>query len=151
MTASFDHQILDPAQARLRMRSDLVVTPHGNATFVIEDPLSGKFFLVGEAELSFLRRIDGHATISEAIGLSATETPTGTALTEREGISVARWLVDQGLAQPVDTMLAGRGEGPPPAPRPPFNPFMIRCGTFNPDGILAAVDARLGLLWSWWF
>jgi putative peptide zinc metalloprotease protein len=151
MTDSFDHQILDPAQARLRMRIDLVVTPHGNATFVIEDPLSGKFFLVGGAEWSFLRRIDGNATIAEAIGLAATESPSGAALTEREGISVARWLVDQGLAQPVDTMLAGRGSGPPSSPSQPFNPFMIRIGTLNPDRMLEALDKKLGLLWSRWF
>jgi putative peptide zinc metalloprotease protein len=151
MSDAFDHQILDPAQARLRMRADLVVTPHDNTTFVIEDPLAGKFFMVGGAEWSFLLEIDGRVTIGEAIGLAASKSPEGTALTEREGISVARWLVDQGLAQPVDTMLAGRGSGPPPAPRPPFNPFMIRIGAFNPDRWLLALDARLGILWTRWF
>lgn len=151
MTASFDYQILDPAQARLRMRTDLVVTPHGRATFVIEDPLSGKFFLVGTAEWSLLRRIDGTVSIAEAVGLAATESPSGAALTEREGISVARWLVDQGLAHPADTMLAGRGDGPPPLPSPPFNPFMIRLGTFSPDRMLDYLNQHLGFVWTQWF
>lgn len=151
MAASFDHQILDPAQALLRMRSDLVVTPHGNSTFVIEDPLSGKFYLVGDAEWALLRGIDGRTTIAEAIGMAATESPSETALTEREGISVARWLVDQGLAQPVDTMLAGHGEGPPRATRAPFNPFTIRIGSFNPNAMLVELDNRLGWLWTHWF
>jgi putative peptide zinc metalloprotease protein len=150
MSEAFDHQVLDPAQACLRMRTDLVVTPHENATFVVEDPLAGKYFLVGSAEWSFLTRIDGVRTIAEAIGQAATDGPLGTALTEREGISVARWLVDQGLAQPVASMPQGRGDGSPLAPRAPFNPFMIRLGTFNPDELLAAVDARLGWLWSRW-
>jgi putative peptide zinc metalloprotease protein len=148
MTAAFDHQILDPAQAVLRMRGDLVVTPHDNATFVIEDPLSGKYFLVGSAEWSFITRIDGTASIGEAVGRAATDMPQGTALTEREGVSVSRWLVDQGLAQPVETMTAGGGDGPPPTPKTPFNPFMIRLANFNPDSLLAALDARLGWLWS---
>jgi putative peptide zinc metalloprotease protein len=151
MTEAFDHQILDPGQARLRMRTDLVVTPHDNATFVIEDPLAGKYFLVGTAEWSFLTRIDGERTIAEAIAQAATDGPQGTALTEREGISVARWLVDQGLARPVDAMPAGRGDDKPRVPKAPFNPFMIRLGAFNPDRMLAVADARFGWLWSKWF
>jgi len=151
MAESFDHQILDPGQARLRMRTDLVVTPHDNATFIIEDPLAGKYFLVGTAEWSFLMRIDGERTIAEAIAQAATEGPRGTSLTEREGISVSRWLVDQGLARPVDSMPAGRGDDKPRLPKAPFNPFMIRLGAFNPDAMLAAADARLGWLWSRWF
>lgn len=148
MTAAFDHQILDPAQACLRLRTDLIVTPHDNATFIIEDPLSGKYFLVGASEWSFLSQIDGTCTIAEAIGLAATEAPQGAALTEREGISVARWLVDQGLAKPVDMLLGGQADDAPAAPAAPFNPLMLRCGSFNPDSLLGAVDARLGWLWS---
>lgn len=152
MAATFDHQILDPAQSRLRLRSDLVVTPHDNESFVVEDPLSAKFFLVGKLEWSFFTQIDGERTIAEAIGRAATQAPHGAALTEREGISVARWLVDQGLAKPVEAVIERSTEEAKAAkPAARLNPFMIRLGTINPDETLRALDARLGWLWSKWF
>lgn len=152
MTASFDHQILDPAQSRLRLRADLVVTPHDNETFVIEDPLTAKFYLVGRLEWSFFTQIDGMRTIAEAIARAATQAPQGAALTEREGIGAARWLVDQGLAKPVEAVIDRRADSPKQSkPAAPFNPFMIRLGTINPDETLSALDARLGWLWSKWF
>lgn len=152
MAATFDHQILDPAQSRLRLRPDLVVTPHDNDTFVIEDLPAGKFYLVGKLEWSFITQIDGVRTIAEAIGRAATHATLGAALTEREGISVARWLVDQGLAKPVEAVIERSAEGAKAAkPTAHFNPFMIRLGTINPDETLRALDARLGWLWSKWF
>lgn len=152
MGATFDHQILDPAQSRLRLRSDLIVTPHDNETFVIEDPLSAKFYMVGKLEWSFFTQIDGERTIAEAIGRAATQAMHGTALTEREGISVARWLVDQGLAKPVEAVIDRSTEGTKAANAAAyFNPFMIRLGTINPEETLRALDARLGWLWSKWF
>lgn len=152
MTGDFDHQILDPSQSRLKLRSDLVVAPHDQSTFVVEDPLAGKYFLIGNAEWLFLTQIDGTCTIGEAIGRAATQAPQGAALTEREGIAVARWLVDQSLAKPVDLVLGSQADGKPIASAAaPFNPFTFRVASFNPDAMLTAMDARVGWIWSRWF
>lgn len=150
MAAAFDHQVLDPAQSRLRLRKDLIVTPHDHATFVIEDPLSGKFFLVGTAEWSFLAQLDGSGTIAEAIGRSATQAGREAALTEQEGVAVARWLVDQSLAQPVAHLLGQRSDdGCPPHVRTArFNPLSMRIASLNPDRFLAAINRRLSWIWS---
>src|SRR5437870_3058116 len=101
MAETIDHQVLDPGQSRPRLRSDLVVLPHDSTSFVIEDPLSGRFFLVGAKEWSFISQLDGAETIAAAVGRSATQMGSQV-LSEQEAISVARWLVDQGLARPVD-------------------------------------------------
>ncbi len=150
MTLAFDHQVLDPAQSRLRLRTELVVAPHDDTTFVLEDPMSGKFFMVGAAEWSFLAQLDGTNTIAEAIGRAATQAGRQNALTEQEGVAVARWLLDQSLAQAVDSVLVLHQEGPKrkstSAAR--FNPLAIRLGSMNPDRFLAAANKKLGWLWS---
>src|SRR4051794_38669274 len=120
-----DHQILDPAQSRLRLRADLIVLPHNAESFVIEDPLSGKFFLIGCKEWSFVSQLDGAQTIAVAVGRSASHMGTE-ALCAQEAISVARWLVEQGLARPIDVVTGApqetKNRGPKKNPTP-FNPL----------------------------
>ncbi|MBS0207951.1 MAG: hypothetical protein JSS27_03260 [Planctomycetes bacterium] len=153
MPTSFDHHVLDPAQSRLRLRADLTIAPHDDASFVIEDPLSGKYFLVGKAEWSFLKQLDGSCTVGEAIGRAATQAGRETVLSEQEGIAVARWLITQSLARPVE-FLAGATASERPRDQASVkwpNPISLSLGSFNPDRMLVAVGERLGWLWSGWF
>lgn len=147
-----DHQILDPAQSRLCLRTDLVVLPHDAESFVIEDPLSGKFFLIGVKEWSFVSQLDGAQTISNAVGRSATHMGNE-ALSEQEAISVARWLVEQGLARPIDALTAAATEGKKHGPKKkplPFNPLAWKLPLGNPDQFLLAITPATRWLWSGW-
>src|SRR4051794_13757301 len=148
-----DHQILDPAQSRLRLRTDLIVLPHDAESFVIEDPLSGKFFLIGCKEWSFVSQLDGAQTIAVAVGRSASHMGTE-ALSEHEAISVARWLVEQGLARPVDVLSSAPAEpkkhGPKKKPLP-FNPLAWKWPLGSPDRLLLAMAPATAWLWSGWF
>ncbi|HEY2410647.1 MAG TPA: site-2 protease family protein [Pirellulaceae bacterium] len=151
--ADLDHQILDPAQSRLRLRTDLIVLPHDAESFVIEDPLSGKFFLIGCKEWSFVSQLDGARTIAVAVGRSASHMGTE-ALSEQEAISVARWLVEQGLARPVDVLTSAATErkkyGPKKKPLP-FNPLAWKLPLGSPDRLLVAGTPATNWLWSGWF
>src|SRR6476619_7587354 len=150
---NLDHHILDPAQSRPRLRTDLIVLPHDAESFVIEDPLSGKFFLIGCKEWSFVSQLDGAHTIATAVGRSASHMGTE-ALSEQEAISVARWLVEQGLARPVDVLTSAPPEekkhGPKKKPLP-FNPLAWKLPLGNPDQLLLAITPATRWLWSGWF
>src|SRR4051794_23822206 len=147
-----DHQILDPAQSRLRLRTDLIVLPHDAESFVIEDPLSGKFFLIGCKEWSFVSQLDGAQTIAVAVGRSASQMGTE-ALSEQEAISVARWLVEQGLARPVDVLTSAPTDRKKHGPKKklPFNPLAWKLPLGSPDRFLLAVAPATNWLWSGWF
>src|SRR5262245_36227186 len=140
-----DHQILDPGQSRLRLRTDLIVLPHDAESFVIEDPLSGKFFLIGCKEWSFVSQLDGSQTIAIAVGRSASQMGTE-ALSEQEAVSVARWLVEQGLARPLDVVGNAAPERKKQGPKKaaiPFNPLAWKIPLGSPDRFLKAATPAL--------
>ena len=74
MHNDLDFSVLDPANAALTLRADLKFTPSefdGEACYLIEDPLRGKFFRIGSDEFALISLLDGKTTIAQAIALSA--------------------------------------------------------------------------------
>ena len=100
MPPELDFSVLDPANAVLTLRGDLRFMPSefdGEACYMIEDPLRGKFFRIGSDEFALISLLDGKNTIAEAIGLSA-KTLRERAFTENEAMAVCHWLLESQLA-----------------------------------------------------
>jgi putative peptide zinc metalloprotease protein len=139
--------IHEPLTAAPRLRPDLVMQPQefaGQACYVIEDPLRGRFFRVGIPEYEVLRRLDGRTSLAAAIGQAAT-TMGAQALGPQEGLAVCRWLAENQL-------LCGPGAGERPPRRRTlwqrFNPLVIKLPLVNPDRALAAALPWFGWLFS---
>ena len=87
MSNELDFSVLDPANAVLTLRPDLRITPgefDGEACYMIEDPLRGKFFRIGSDEFTLISYLDGKNTIAQAVGLSS-ETVAGKGLRRKRG------------------------------------------------------------------
>ncbi|TWU31967.1 efflux RND transporter periplasmic adaptor subunit [Novipirellula artificiosorum] len=82
------------------IREDLRVTRQvhsGLPSFVIEDPVSGRFSRVGNVEYTFLSQLDGRTTVAEAFAVTASKHGLD-ALDEQDAVSLCGWLVESGLA-----------------------------------------------------
>jgi putative peptide zinc metalloprotease protein len=85
------------------MRRELIYRPHafgGKPCYVIEDPVSARFFRVGLAEHTFLSRLDGVRTIGQALcdtRAAHPECPFSCA----DAVAICQWVVRSGLAGDV--------------------------------------------------
>ena len=112
MPSELDFSVLDPANAVLTLRADLRFTPadfDGDACYMIEDPVRGKFFRIGGDEFTLISLLDGKNTIAQAIGISA-------ATLARTGLHRKRGDVGLPLAVGIATGRLRRG-GPGRTPR----------------------------------
>src|SRR5688500_5915347 len=99
MTQSPAPTIAEPHSATPKLREDLVIESRefaGQACYVIEDPLCGRFFRVGLAEYELLRRLDGKLSIAHAVGQTATILGRE-ALSSQQALAVCRWLAENNL------------------------------------------------------
>ncbi len=143
MPSDLDFSVLDPASAVLTLRPDLRFTPaefDGEACYMIEDPVRGKFFRIGGDEFSLISLLDGKNTIAQAIGLSAA-TLHERAFMENEAMSVCHWLLESQLAACGG---AGQAERLADSARKQaqnklaasINPLAMRLPLFNPSRVL---------------
>ena len=137
---------------RPRLRSGLRFSLPGGNWAVIEDPATGKFHRVGPAEWAFLSRLDGTATVGEA--LAATAGPLGAdALTESDAAVVCRWLVGAGLAEtdaPGRTarVLAEHGRRTAAAAAGALNPVMVTTPLGDPRPLVRILAPFLSWLFT---
>ncbi len=99
MSSGSDHRVLGVGQLSPQLRGDLLYYPQeldGEAFYLIEDPLTGKFVRVCESEYTFLSRLDGRQSVHRVIADVASELGPE-ALDEHEATSLVRWAVEQGL------------------------------------------------------
>ncbi len=158
MNATDAGSVRDPMTASPRMRDDLVVTPDiSNVTpsYVIEDPLRGKFYRVGVPEFTFMSLLDGRASIAAALGTAAGQLGRR-ALAEHEALALCHWLLDSQLAHTDDSAQADRlcESAEKIAQRRlagNINPLMIKVPLVNPDGLLEAIGPWVAWLFSWQF
>lgn len=146
MHNDLDFSVLDPANAVLSLRADLKFTPcefDGEACYLIEDPLRGKFFRIGGDEFALISLLDGKNTIAQAIAISA-ETLKERAFIENEAMSVCHWLLESQLA---DCGGAAQGERLAVSARKQarirmvssFNPMSMRLPLWNPNAALTRI------------
>jgi putative peptide zinc metalloprotease protein len=79
----------------------------GEGSYLLEDPLSGKYYRPGRKEYEFVRRLDGNSTVSELVA-TASRGDVELAIEGGDAVSLVRMLVDAGLVTTSDSEHAGR-------------------------------------------
>ena len=93
-----------------RFREDLRLTKQihsGQVSFLIEDPVSGRFSRIGVPEFTLVSLLDGTTTVAEALAITASKHGVYS-LDESDAISLCGWLVESGLAQTAASRTSGR-------------------------------------------
>jgi len=143
---------------RLATRQNLVFTPQISAGqidyYLVEDPVHGRFFRLGQIEYAFVSCLDGQLTIEEAFADLSKHFPNH-GLTEADTIGLCKWLVDMDLAQSVgsteaDRLLRRAKHVHSNKLRANTNPLAFRIPLFKPDRLLNWWIARCRFLFSPW-
>ncbi|MCA9177041.1 MAG: efflux RND transporter periplasmic adaptor subunit [Planctomycetales bacterium] len=104
------HVTIDVMGLRLQSRDDLSISLQvygGETCYLIEDPLSSRFYRVGVTEYTLLSLLDGDRTIADAMARTA-ELTGQHAMSEEATIAYCKWLVDSGLAATAQSASGGR-------------------------------------------
>ena len=141
-------------ELRPRLRPGLRFAPRtagGERFHVVEDEAAGAFHRVGPAEYAFISRLDGRATVGEA--LAATANLGANALTEREAADVCRWLVESGLAGTAGTdraarVIAAAEKRDRAAALGLLDPIAVTVPLFDPNRALELARPLLGWLFT---
>lgn len=146
-----DYKVREMARARPRLRRDLVWTMQrfrDGAGWVLEDPVTRRFFRVGLREKEFLDLLDGRRTVSEAVAAHAAMDLAG-ALNDSAASSTVRWLIDQGLTETAEEGHCRRVGEELRRERAPKKLLAGLGGLFFLRLPLGSPDALLGRLLPW--
>jgi putative peptide zinc metalloprotease protein len=141
------------SRTRVRLREGLRFLPivrGGESMYRLEDPARSRFFEIGYAEYLFLSLLDGSTSFAAALTLAARKLGAQ-AFTEEDAIAIGLWLVENGLATPVDGRGRAIGGGARSGSRPRREPntlLSIKIPLFNPDRLLKSVVKRCGWVCS---
>ncbi len=134
------HVTVEIMSMPIKLREDLGISLQvyrGETCYIIEDPLSSRFYRVGLAEYTLLSLLDGQTTIAEAMGKTAAIMGPH-ALTEQDAAALCKWLIDSELASTQQSSRAGRllevadrSSRHKMAGR--LNPIFQKVPLFNPD------------------
>ncbi len=93
-----------------KLRDDLRWTfqENGDAgTYLLEDPLRGRFYMIGPREHSFIAGLDGRTSVADLVARSS-RGDARTAMDSGEAVSLVRMLIDAGLCESEDSSHADR-------------------------------------------
>ena len=153
MPESPNHAVRELGATRLKLRGDLIFTPHtsgGQVYYVVEDLLNSRFFRIGHAESTFLSLLDGRTSIQEALSQLSSVLPAHR-LSESDAAGLCRWLIQMDLAhtgassQP--SRLADRARHMDQRQRlAGWNPLVFRLPIVRPDRWFASIVPLVGWL-----
>src|SRR5262245_14269015 len=106
---SDDTKPFDPSQIVPRLRDDLIIAPRrlgDTGIYVIEDPLTGKYYRVGKGEFSVAARMDGQRNLYEISRLAEAGFPR---VSRQDTLRIYHWLIQNGLAQLVGSSPSAQG------------------------------------------
>jgi len=155
-TGDTDHAVRDWMVAKPRVRSDLEFSfdqRRGVPVYVIEDIANRGYFQVGLAEYQFLRKLDGTRTVGEVLALNAQKLGAQ-AISERDALTLMRWLVDHDLLETQSANQAQRRytHGQERKKKKPGawtqHLLFLKLPAGNPDRFLGALVPWLGWLFS---
>lgn len=150
-----DYSVREFIHLRPSFRDDvsiLVQREGDERCFVIEDPVRGKFYRLGEPEYRFISLLDGATTIEAALIQNARDLGRD-ALGEHDATVVLNWLSETGLLRsesgldPVLTM-ESRDERNASKLFGRLNPLFVRVPLGNPDSILTRIRPVTRFLFS---
>ena len=142
-TAEIDSQTFELGQARLRLRSDLRFTLQCSGEqewYLVEDDTRGSYFRISVTEFAFLSLLDGRQTLDEAMARLAS-LPVAGDLAAQGVASLARWLVESGLAETSAStsksrIRANQARELLQQQMQWLNPISFRMSLFNPDTLV---------------
>lgn len=129
----------------------------GEGSYLLEDPLQGKFYRLGPREHAFVRRLDGRHTVAALVAATAKGDPRD-AFEAAEAASLVRMLVDAGLVVSDDASHAGRVWEEVNRPQESKRAagkvsqlLFLKLPLGNPDRFFAWLAAKAGWLAGPWF
>ena len=160
MSHQLENETVDLANLRLRLRGDLAfeLQEHGDdSCYVIHDEVSSNYFQIGLPEYTFISVLDGNTTLQLAVEQTATRLGHD-ALSIREAIRIAHWLLETGLAQAVnengtpmpdaDLLIEKVETRQEQTVASQLNPLFIRVPLFNPHRLFKTIYPVFGWIQS---
>ncbi|MFK7769635.1 MAG: efflux RND transporter periplasmic adaptor subunit [Mariniblastus sp.] len=149
------HSTVELANCKIELRTDLsfhLQEYQGAPCYLIEDEINSRFFRVGMAEYHFISLMNGSTKIAQAIAQTAAQLGDQ-ALNEQDAITIAKWLIDSGLATTDASRSSGRlmesfDESDRKKKMAKMNPVSPKFPLFNPDQLLTRLNAAVGWLFS---
>ncbi len=148
------------ANLRLVLRGGLrfEAQVHGDETcFVIHDETTSDYFQIGVPEYALISLLDGKTSLHQAVEEVAGRL-AGDALTIRDAIRIAQWLVESGLATAVDehgvrfhdadSWLKRSDSQAQQNVVASLNPLFLKIPLFNPQPLISAIAPWAGWLCS---
>lgn len=155
-----DFAVREIEMAMPRLRDDLRWTfqeVRGEGSYLLEDPLQGKFYRLGAREHAFVRSLDGRHTVAALVSATAKGDPR-LAFESEEAASLVRMLVDAGLVVSDDASHAGRVYDEVNRPTESKRAvgkvsqvLFLKLPLGNPDRFFAWLAAKAGWLAGPWF
>ncbi|MEM7474766.1 MAG: efflux RND transporter periplasmic adaptor subunit [Planctomycetota bacterium] len=150
-----DSSTLELGQTRLALRDGLkfqLQDSKHETWYLIEDSLRGVFYRVGEAEYALLSELDGNSTLATVIAKTCSKLGVE-ALSEREAIQVAQWLLESGLASTrqssnLETLREEKSSDLKKSLMQRVNPICVKVHLGNPDSFFEMLARYLGALVS---
>ncbi len=151
MTGLVNLSTFDMTKAKIRLCDDVTVVPMvrgGEILYRLRSDSQGRFFHLGHAEYAFCSLLDGKHSIAQAVTLTARELKSE-AFSEREATRIFTWLVDNGLAVPVNEagLQLSRATHKNKT-QWSWNPFWTKLPLLQPDHLMVKLIPILGWLFS---
>ncbi|MDP6060677.1 MAG: hypothetical protein QGH33_17360, partial [Pirellulaceae bacterium] len=110
MTEQGDSGIREIGNTVVTLRTDLIFSPRQDGTdmyYVVQDPLTSKFFHFGVTEYAFASLLDGSVPIHRVLSLLSTTLPNHR-LTLQDAAQICHWLLQSNLAHTPDSVSGNR-------------------------------------------
>jgi len=105
-----DSGVREIGNTLVTLRTDLVFSPRQDGTdtyYVVQDPLTSKFFRFGVTEYAFASLLDGTTPIHQALSLLSIVLPNHQ-LSLQDAAGICRWLIQSNLAHTPESMSGSR-------------------------------------------
>ncbi len=150
-----DYRVRDVSNILVTLRPDLIVSPRqdgGDKYYVVQDPLTSKFFRVGVTEYAFASLLDGRTSIQQALRLLSNAMPNHP-LSPQDAAGICHWLLQSNLAHTPESATGNRlaARGTKSEHRRTLrrcNPLVIKLPLGNPDSLFERLEPGIRWLYS---
>jgi len=155
VTEQADIGVREVGNLLVTLRTDLVFSPRQDGTdtyYLVQDPLTSKFYRFGVTEYTFASLLDGTTTIHQALTLLSSALPNHQ-LTSQEAAAICQWLLRANLAHTPESTSGSRlSESGAKADQRRwlrrFNPLVFKLPLGNPSRLFERLTPRLRWLYS---
>ncbi len=151
---------LELANLRLRLRDELsfeLQEDVGELSYIVKNRTSSEYFQIGIAEYAFISLLDGSTTVQEAVQEIAFRLGED-ALSVRDALGTAHWLIQNRLAEPVSDSGGGQASFDYLCEHletqkkhrlvSQLNPLFIKTPLFQPASFFQTASSRVGWIAS---